>query len=497
MRHHWFHNVIRTPIDTINIVGAGGIDQGTICECAGPPGSGKSAFAYGTASNFLIDNPDGVVVILDPELSADLIRLEHTFQLDMTRVLIRNARTLESGFAEFNRVIADLETQVTAEETVTAFLANWDLKKAVKAMKEAGLEPDLELLDPNVSPPEIITKAQAALATLLAFRGKLKPERTTPVLVIWDTIAASMPKAELEAAQEGKDPMNAGGMGLRARTLTPNLMIMMTALYNKPVTVLLLNQIRMTGFGTWKGPEETSSGGHALKHTNHYYFWFEWAKKIYDEDRKMNIGSTSKVSILKSKFGPTIEDIPVYINDMIGGKIIPDDEAILVARDLGILRPTGGWWKFRNEDHGYRWDKEIIGNPEIRNRCLDLIARHFRMNYFTLDIVYKKIGLTLGDLSEADLQERQDLLNTRARRQESTRSTEQPPVKESVKESKSNGTKKTRKKEKEITLDEDDGENPFAPPPLKEKTEEEKEIENIWATLNEESKPDEDDNSLP
>jgi RecA/RadA recombinase len=413
IKHAWSHSVIRTPIDTINIIGAGGIDQGTITELAGPPGSGKSAYAYDTAANFLEDNKDGVVVILDPELSTNLIRLEFTFKIDMTRVIIKNARTLESGYFEIYRITADQDKQAVAKTTVDNFLKDWDLKAAIKLMKEAELEPDLSLLDETISSKEIIAKAQRSLATLLAFRGLLRPPRPTPVLVIWDTIAASKPQKEVEAAMEGKDPRDAGGMGLRARINETNLAIVMSSLYNKPVTVFLLNQIRAAGIGTYH-VTETSSGGNALKHAAHYYFWFSKNKKTYDDSLKMYIGSDSKVSVRKSKFGPTIDNIQIYINDQVGGKIISDDEAAMVAVDLGILYSTGGWWKLSiDKDKSYRWessaasgDNYISRNSELRELLLNEIARHFRKNYYTLNIVYEKLGLTLGKLSDKDLEER-------------------------------------------------------------------------------------------
>jgi RecA/RadA recombinase len=210
MIHLWTHNIIRTPIDTINVIGAGGIDQGTITEIAGPPGSGKSAYAYGTASNFLKDNPAGVVIILDPELSVDLIRLEFTFELDMNRVIILNARALEDGFVEIFRILKDQALSSVANVTVEAFLAGWKLEDAMKLLKEIKIDFNLSLLDENVTTdPEIIAKARKDIATILAFRGKLKPQRPTPVLIIWDTIAASKPRAEVEAAMAGDNPMNA------------------------------------------------------------------------------------------------------------------------------------------------------------------------------------------------------------------------------------------------------------------------------------------------
>jgi RecA/RadA recombinase len=413
MKHIWSHNTIRTPVDTINIIGAGGIDQSTITELAGPPGSGKSAYAYDTAANFLEDNKDGVVVILDPELSVDLIRLEYTFKLDMTRTIIKNARTLESGYGEIYRILGDQDRQALAKITVEDFVKDWNLKDAIKLMKTVELEPDLSLLDDTVSSKEVVLLAQKSLATLLAFRGLLKPSRPTPVLVIWDTIATSKPAKEVEEAMKGNDPRDAGGLGLRARINEINLAIVMSSLFNKPVTIFLLNQIRTTGLGSYN-VTEVSSGGNALKHANHYYFWFSKNKKVYDESLKMYIGSSSKVSVRKSKFGPTLDNIPIYINDQMGGKIVPDDEAAMVAADLGILYSSGGWWRLlNNKDKSYRWEKEAVTgdnyiskNPKLRELFLDAIARHFRKNYYTLNIVYEKLGLTLGSLSKKDLEER-------------------------------------------------------------------------------------------
>jgi RecA/RadA recombinase len=422
VKHNWAHEIIRTPIDTINIIGAGGIDQGTITELAGPPGSGKSSYAYGTAENFLVDNQDGVVIILDPELSTDLIRLEYTFKLDMSRVIIKNSRTLESGYSEIYRIIGDQDKQALAKVTVETFLSNWNLKEAIKLMKVAELEPDLSLLDDVISPKEVVAKAQRNLATLLAFRGLLKPSRPTPVLVIWDTIATSKPAAEVEAAMKGNDPRDAGGMGLRARINEINLAIVMSSLFSRPVTIFLLNQIRTTGLGSYQ-VTEVSSGGNALKHANHYYLWFSKARKVYDEKLKMFVGSSSKVSVRKSKFGPTINDIPIYISDQVGGKIISDDEAAMVAVDLGILWSTGGWWKTSENGSSYRWEKgAVIGdnyiskNPKLREFFLDAIARHFRKNYYTLAIVYEKIGLKLGELSSEDLADRDKIYESNVAR---------------------------------------------------------------------------------
>jgi RecA/RadA recombinase len=359
--HRIEHAIIRTPIDTLNIVGAGGLLQSTVTELWGPPGSGKSAFAYECVAAFLQDNPNGQCLIIDPEISVDLVRLEHAFKLDFMRIAVENASSLEVGYNKIYKIFATVKDQMTK-----------------------GKVPD-------------------------------------PWFIVWDTIAASKPAAEVQAAMEGKDPMNAGGMGLRARINEVNLAILLSNLWGMPVTIFLLNQARTAGFGSYTGTYDTSTGGNALKHAGHYRICFRNAKKIWDEKLMMNVGTKSRVDIEKSKFGPTVGDIPITIDDRIGGRIVTTDEAARVLWQMKILNATGGpWYKFVSDpDTSYTWEKSALseksgrwvsGNPETRMKCLDIMARHFRLQYYTLDVIYKKIGLKLGELGEEDQLKREEML---------------------------------------------------------------------------------------
>jgi len=246
-----------------------------------------------------------------------------------------------------------------------------------------------------------------------------KKQIPDPWLVIWDTIAASKPAAEVNAALAGDDPMNAGGMGLKARVNEINLAIVMSNLWGKPVTIFILNQARTAGFGSFTGTYDTSTGGNQLKHTGHYRIAFRKAKKIWDETLMMNVGTMSRVDVEKSKFGPTIGDIPIFIDDRVGGRIRNEEEAAQVLWQMKILNATGGpWYKFNGEDEAYTWDmtpvtekngRYVINNPETRKKCIDVLARHFRMQYYTLDIVYRKIGLNVGELNEDQQKTREEL----------------------------------------------------------------------------------------
>ena len=81
--------------------------------------------------------------------------------------------------------------------------------------------------------------------------------RQVPVVIIWDSIAASSPKAELEANYD-KD-----SIGLQARALSKGLRKITQVIADRQVTLVCLNQTR-TKIGVMFGDPTTTPGGMAL-----------------------------------------------------------------------------------------------------------------------------------------------------------------------------------------------------------------------------------------
>src|SRR4051794_24477187 len=321
MKKAFEHRVVRCPSDTINIIGCGGVNERTITELWGKPGAGKSAFAYNTATFFLDDYKDGIVKIIDSEISTDPNRLENTFMMDLDRVLIEPTLTLEDAYKSIFDVFKRLKDQQNADITVTDFLEDFEEKLAEKLIDKADIDYDLEKIF-GATTEEQATYELQKLANLLAYNRQLRPVRPTPVFIIWDTIAASKPAKEVEVALAGDVAMNAGGLGNKARINEANLSIVMTQLSEYPVTIFVLNQIRKSFQMVGKGMQivkDTSSGGNVLKHNAHYRFFFKDPKKVYDEDLHMDVGTLSMIDIEKSKFGPTVKNIPIWIDDTMGG----------------------------------------------------------------------------------------------------------------------------------------------------------------------------------
>lgn len=440
-------NVIRTPVDTINILGAGGINQGVFAEFWGPEKSGKSTFSYQTASMFQRDNPDAVVHIIDVECSTDLGRLEHVFKMDMERIAIHNIYSLEESFAKILECADVIDKQrigkfkdgrkevkvLTKDELLSmdekdffSYCEGWE----TWVLKDNGISVKEPIRCKNFDNDRSILLKKLALAG--GYRVSKSNGYATPVLIIWDTIACSRSLVELSKIEEGNLEKNAAGMGIASQVISKNMAMCLAKMGGKPLTCFILNQVRLTDFGSYTGPKETSYGSNALKHNCHYRFRFkridnkDTRESNYNKNINGKVGTNSTLSIEKSKFCPITEDIEIYINDQLGGIIVPKEELAVLARDkLNLITGRAGWYEFTsNPDMGkFRWektnegDKYISNNSEIRSYLIEEITRHYRRSYFTLDLLYKDVGLgEFGKPSEKDLLEQstiddQNILN--------------------------------------------------------------------------------------
>lgn len=97
--------LVSTPIESLNCFLGGGIPIGAIVACSGGNAAGKSSAAYEIMGNFQKEHPDGIAMILDSEASIDPLRLSQ-LGVDVSKVLILPAGTLESGFDQINKILS-------------------------------------------------------------------------------------------------------------------------------------------------------------------------------------------------------------------------------------------------------------------------------------------------------------------------------------------------------------------------------------------------------
>lgn len=180
-------------------------------------------------------------------------------------------------------------------------------------------------------------------------------------LVVVDSVAALVPKAELEGDMGDALP------GLQARLMSQALR-KLTAVANRTNTCLIfINQIREKIGVTWGSPE-TTTGGRALKFYASVRIDIRRMASIKDGEEV--IGSRTKAKIAKNKLAPPFKEVEF---DIIYGKGISREGDLL---DLGVehklIEKSGAWFSIKGGERlgqGRENAKQALAaNPDLRDR---------------------------------------------------------------------------------------------------------------------------------
>ncbi|SNZ06333.1 recombination protein RecA [Persephonella hydrogeniphila] len=176
-------------------------------------------------------------------------------------------------------------------------------------------------------------------------------------VVIIDSVAALVPKAELEGDIEDSN------VGLHARLMSKAMRVLKGAVNKSNTALVLINQIREK-VGVMFGNPETTTGGRAIK------FFADMRLEVRKKDIKDSgekVGSRVKVKVVKNKLAPPFKEAEF---DVIYGEGISKEGEILdLGEELGIINKSGAWYSYGDMKIGQGREKArefLKQNPEIR-----------------------------------------------------------------------------------------------------------------------------------
>ncbi|MDC0861484.1 recombinase RecA [Alphaproteobacteria bacterium] len=160
-------------------------------------------------------------------------------------------------------------------------------------------------------------------------------------LIVIDSVAALVPRAELEGEMGGSLP------GLQARLMSQALRKLTSSISKTNTMVIFINQIRMK-IGVMFGSPETTTGGNALKFYSSVRLDIRRIGAIKDKDSIT--GNQTRVKVVKNKMAPPFKQVEFDI--MYGKGISKVGEIIDLGSQADIIEKSGAWYAYNGEKIG-------------------------------------------------------------------------------------------------------------------------------------------------
>ena len=176
-------------------------------------------------------------------------------------------------------------------------------------------------------------------------------------LVVVDSVAALVPKAEIEGDMGDSLP------GLQARLMSQALRKLTASINRTNCTVIFINQIRMK-IGVMFGSPEITTGGNALKFYASVRLDIRRTGSIKKGEEP--IGNETRVKVVKNKVSPPFKQAQFDI--LYGQGISREGEIIDMGVEAKVVEKSGAWYAYQGEKIGQGRDNArtfLRENPEL------------------------------------------------------------------------------------------------------------------------------------
>ncbi len=176
-------------------------------------------------------------------------------------------------------------------------------------------------------------------------------------LVVIDSVAALVPKAEIEGE------MGDSHVGLQARLMSQALRKITGGLNQTKTTAIFINQLREK-IGVFFGSPETTAGGKALKFYASVRLDIRRIQTL--KDGADAVGNRTRVKVVKNKMAPPFKQAEFDI--LYGSGISREGSLIDFGVEHGLIKKSGAWYTYDGDQLGQGMENSrrfLLENPDI------------------------------------------------------------------------------------------------------------------------------------